>query len=103
MCDYYGQGCRIEFSAEFEKSLTGLAALNGGQACLSEVEAELFRDVVTCLLEKTGRREIPLRGVTPTGIEHLKSMLARAGITTTYEPIRHHYRSPSEPARLVMV
>lgn len=68
---------------------------------MSEAEARLLRNLANCI-NKHGNREVELSGLTPTGIEHLKEMLARAGISATYQPMRHHYRSPSEPARLVL-
>lgn len=91
------------FSPGFERLLGQLVSLGQEATKLPRLEAQILSELITGFLRENSKSpEIPLTGLTETGVKRLEQMLRAHGIATTLIPMQHHYRAASEPARLML-
>jgi len=102
MSDYFGAETRVDFSNDFPKLILVATDRTEDGKQLSETESRVVGEVIRCLTEPGKSREICLRGLTKAGAKRLRTLLEQHKVDYTYVPMTHHYRAPSEPARLVV-
>lgn len=102
MSDYYGNAAVVKFSNELPQMVVYAAAIADGMKSLSGRESRIIGEVLQCLTAPGKSREICLNGLTRAGKKRLREMLDQHSIKYKYIPMIHHYRAPSEPARLVV-
>ncbi len=75
-------------------------ALGGG--ALEAIEQTVLAEAMASIAAGGRRREICVAGLSVAQIGRLEEVLRRRGVAARYQPMVHHYRAPSSPARLVL-
>lgn len=100
---YYATDSR-SFSPDFVDMLGRLVDISRAATKLPAIEVNLLRDLFGVMASgDRSAREISLSGLTDEGIERLERLLVANGVAYRYLPMKHHYRAPSEPARLYLM
>jgi len=102
MCEYYYDEKKVQFSKRFVRLFAAAFELSRDVQKQSDIESRILFDVMQGASKIPGPREINLSGLTKTGVVRLQKILEANNIAYEYVPTIHHYRAPSEPAKLII-